>query len=213
MSGNMKAVSIIDYGMSNLLSICRAFEHVGATVKILSRPEEISGSDYLVLPGVGAFPDGMNELNQRGLTGPIRQFAETGKPLLGICLGMQMLLSKGMEHRETEGLNIIPGAVLPLPKDMPAFKVPNINWHSIHEPESGCWSLSVLRDTVPGTCFYFVHSYYAKPDNNIHVLASSSFGNLTYAAAVKKDNVTGTQFHPEKSGEAGLLLLKNFVNL
>ena len=209
----MKTVSIIDYGMSNLLSICRAFEHVGANVKVLSKPEEIMESDYLVLPGVGAFPDGMNELNRRELTSAIRQFSETGKPLLGICLGMQMLLSRGTEHRETEGLNIISGSVLPLPKDVPAFKVPNINWHSLYPPKTNDWSFSVLRDTLPGTCFYFVHSYYAKPDNEQHVLAESKFGNLTYAAAIRKDNVTGTQFHPEKSGEAGLLLLKNFLNL
>lgn len=208
-----KKVSIIDYGMSNLLSISRAFEHVGAELIIVDTPEGIEKADYLVLPGVGAFPDGMAELNKRQLTESIRSFAKNGKPLLGVCLGMQMLLGKGNEHMPTEGLNIIEGEVLPLPKEMPGFKVPNINWHSIYQPEEGRWKNSLLESTAEETCFYFVHSYFAKPDKVNNILALSRFGSLNFAAAVIKDNVVGTQFHPEKSGVDGLELLRQFIKL
>jgi glutamine amidotransferase len=208
-----KKVSIIDYGMSNLLSISRAFEHVGAELNIVDSPEGIEKADYLVLPGVGAFPDGMAELTKRHLTESIRNFAKNGKPLLGVCLGMQMLLGKGNEHIITEGLNIIEGEVLPLPKEMPGFKVPNINWHSIYQPEEGRWKNTLLESTNEETCFYFVHSYFAKPANDSNILALSRFGSLNFAAAVIKDNVVGTQFHPEKSGVDGLELLRQFIKL
>lgn len=209
----IKRVSIIDYGMSNLLSISRAFEHVGAEVQIVDSPDSIRQSDYLVLPGVGAFPDGMTELNTRHLSDSIREFALSGRPLLGVCLGMQMLLGQGHEHTLTQGLNIIDGEVLPLPKDMPGFKVPNINWHSIYAPKNTNWDQTLLRNTHEETCFYFVHSYFAKPASMDNVLALSRFGTLDFAAAVIKDNVVGTQFHPEKSGEDGLNLLKQFISL
>lgn len=209
----MKKVSIIDYGMSNLLSISRAVEHVGASVSVVPDAAGVRDAAYLILPGVGAFPDGMKELEKRQLIGAIREYADSGRPLLGICLGMQMLLSRGFEHRETEGLGIIEGDVLPLPKDMPSFKVPNINWHSVYEPEEGRWKNTLMFNTPPATCFYFVHSYYASPLLPADILAESSFGDLTFAAAVQRNNVTGTQFHPEKSGEAGLQLLKNFISL
>lgn len=206
----MKKVSIIDYGMSNLLSICRAFEHIGATVEVIDTPQQVENAGYLVLPGVGAFPDGMKELHTRNLVEPIREYAASGKPMLGVCLGMQMLLGKSYEHNETAGLDIIPGEVLPLPKDSPGFKVPNINWHSI-DPGRGGWKDSIFESTAESTCFYFVHSYYARPHQESHILAGTNFGNLNFACAVKKDNVTGTQFHPEKSGEEGLKLLENFI--
>jgi glutamine amidotransferase len=208
-----KPVSIIDYGMSNLLSITRAFEHVGADVNTITNPDEILKSDYLVLPGVGAFPDGMEHLERKGLSEAIVEYTKTGRPLLGICLGMQMLLSRGHEHHLTNGLDIIKGEVLPLPKDMPDFKVPNINWHSVYEPNPGIWKNSILKDTELGTCFYFVHSYYAKPDNIEDVLAYSKFGDLEFAAAVRHENIVGTQFHPEKSGVKGLNLLKQFIEI
>ncbi len=206
-----KNVSIIDYGMSNLLSICRAFEHVGAKVNVVSTESEILKAEYLVLPGVGAFPDGMQELNSRNLVNSIQTFSNKERPLLGICLGMQMLLSKGYEHQETQGLGIIDGDVIPLPKDMPNFKIPNINWHEILEPSAGRWKDTILHNTKNDTCFYFVHSYYAAPKNNNDILASTSFGDLKFASAIQKANVFGTQFHPEKSGTEGLNLLKKFL--
>ncbi|MBL7838283.1 MAG: imidazole glycerol phosphate synthase subunit HisH [Bacteroidetes bacterium] len=208
-----QSVSIIDYGMSNLLSITRAFEHVGAQVSIVSHADEIMKADFLVLPGVGAFPDGMEHLESRQLADAIKAFTKTGKPLMGICLGMQMLLSKGYEHSVTDGLNIIEGEVLPLPKDMPGFKVPNINWHSIYPPDENKWNQTILHKSKPETCFYFVHSYFAKTKHAEDVLAYSKFGHLEFAAAIIHENVVGTQFHPEKSGEDGLVLLKQFIQL
>jgi imidazole glycerol-phosphate synthase subunit HisH len=205
-----KKVSIIDYGMSNLLSICRAFEHIGAQVQVIDRADDVLQSDYLVLPGVGAFPDGMKELEKRSLIDPVKEFAKSGKPLLGVCLGMQMLLGKSHEHIETAGLNMIEGEVLALPKYMQGFKVPNINWHSADWNQQDQWEQSVFRGTKNGACFYFVHSYYAKPANE-HILSTTRFGDLKFTSAVKKDNITGTQFHPEKSGEEGLKLLVNFI--
>lgn len=207
-----KTVSIIDYGMSNLLSITRAFEHVGASVKIVDSPEHVLNADYLVLPGVGAFPDGMSELNKRHLVESIRDFVKTGKPLLGVCLGMQMLLSRSYEHQLTEGIDLINGEVLPLPKDMPGFKVPNINWHSIYPPSEKKWAGTILEDTESESCFYFVHSYYAQAKSVENVLALSRFGSIEFAAAVINNNVMGTQFHPEKSGVDGLHLLKKFLD-
>lgn len=205
----MKKVSIIDYGMSNLLSICRAFEHIGASVKVIDKPDQVESAEYLVLPGVGAFPDGMKELNARNLVEPVKKYVASGKPMLGVCLGMQMLLSKSYEHAETAGLDIIPGDVLALPKDIPGFKVPNINWHSIESRDN--WKDSILANTIGGTCFYFVHSYYTRPQRESDILANTNFGSLNFTCAVKRDNVTGTQFHPEKSGEEGLKLLENFI--
>lgn len=209
----MKTVTIIDYGMSNLLSITRAFEHVGAKVKIAVSSTEIMNSDYLVLPGVGAFPDGMKELHSREMVRPIREHAISGKPLLGVCLGMQMLLTLGHEHHTTEGLDLIKGQVLPLPKEMAGFKVPNINWHEIKMPSEGRWDSTILSQTKNLTDVYFVHSYYAKPDRTEDILATSKFGDLEFAAAVQNNNVSGTQFHPEKSGEEGLGILSHFLKL
>ena len=131
---------------------------------------------------------------------------------MGICLGMQMLMKTGYEHKETPGLGIIQGDVIALPKDMPGFKVPNINWHQVYESEPGKWQNSLMQKTPNETSFYFVHSYFVRPELKSDVLAESEFGSLRFAAAVKKNNVSGTQFHPEKSGESGLLLLKNFLN-
>jgi glutamine amidotransferase len=198
--------------MSNLLSIQRAFEHVGAVVNIVSTEKEILNSNYLVLPGVGAFPDGMNELNTRNLNLAIKEYSQKERPLLGVCLGMQMLLSKGFEHEVTEGLGIIEGEVLPLPKDMPDFKIPNINWHEITEPNQDRWNNTILQNKKNDTCFYFVHSFYASPSNINNVLANSAFGTLNFASAIQKEHVFGTQFHPEKSGQKGLQFIKNFID-
>lgn len=209
----MKSVSIIDYGMSNLLSICRAFEYVGAKVNIISTNEEIIKSDYLVLPGVGAFPDGMDELNSRKIPEGIHEFVKTGKPLLGVCLGMQMLLSKGFEHTETLGLNLIDGEVLALPKDELNFKVPNINWHEVIEPSENKWHNTIFKETPNNSFFYFVHSYFVLPKFEDNILSQTNFGSLNFASAIQKDNVMGTQFHPEKSGTNGLKLLKTFIDL
>ena len=207
----VKNVSIIDYGMSNLLSIQRAFEHVGALVNIVTTEKEILNADYLVLPGVGAFPDGMNELNSRHLVAAIKEFSQKERPLLGVCLGMQMLLSRGFEHKETAGLGIIEGDVLPLPKDMPNFKIPNINWHEITEPNQGRWNNSILQNTKNDTFFYFVHSYCFTAKKIEDVLTTSEYGSYSFTSGIMKENVLGFQFHPEKSSKIGAKLLSEIL--
>jgi glutamine amidotransferase len=209
----MKKVTIIDYGMSNLLSISRAIEKVGAMVELTEDANTVAQSDVLVLPGVGAFYDGMNELNKRHLPEAIHEFLKTGKPFLGICLGMQMMLQEGTEVQITPGLNIIPGSVLPLPeknKQNGYNTIPHIGWSNLILKTEAL--NSPFRDIMPEIMMYFVHSYYAKPSNNKYAFALSPFSDMEYCSIVNKDNAWGTQFHPEKSGEAGLGILKLFVN-
>ena len=205
-------VGIIDYKMGNLLSLSRAFIHLNANPIIVERPDEIKLVDILVLPGVGAFPDGMKMINENFFPDAIHDFIKTGKNFMGICLGMQMMLSRGYEHKETLGLGLIEGNVKPLPNDT-ELKVPNINWHEISKPETVSWDNSILKNTKEGSNFYFVHSYYAEPIMKENILAETQFGTLKFASAVKKDNVFGTQFHPEKSGNNGLKILETLINL
>lgn len=210
----MKSITIIDYGMSNLLSISRALEYVGGKVKVSDKAEDILNADCVVLPGVGAFPDGMRELKQRHLPEAIYNFVKTGKPFLGICLGMQMMLSEGEEGQRTEGLNLIPGEVVSLPHaqmDGTKNKIPNV-----------CWSEVTCRQEKQNTPFehlpsdafmYFVHSYFVKPSNTSHSFATTAFGDIDICCTIHHENMWGMQFHPEKSGKDGLELLRSFVNL
>ncbi|MEN9511381.1 MAG: Imidazole glycerol phosphate synthase subunit HisH [Bacteroidota bacterium] len=209
-------IGIIDYGLSNLLSIYRAFAHVGADVSIITEAKAISGMDKIVLPGVGAFPDGMKLLHDLGFASPLKEHAAAGKPFLGVCLGMQMMLSRGFEMEETQGLNLIPGDVLPLPAHDAAGnpnRIPHVGWEFIREPEPGRWKHSPLSAHAATHPFYFVHSFYAKPERDEHVWAEADFAGFRFAAAVRNGVVFGTQFHPEKSGSQGLKLLHQFVTL
>lgn len=209
-------IGIIDYGLSNLLSIYRAMNHVGADVTVISEAKELSSFDKLILPGVGAFPDGMNLLHERGLVDAIRNHAAMNKPFLGICLGMQMMLGTGFEITETQGLNLIPGKVAALPSfdtNGTMNRIPHVGWEFVREPQPGAWNSGPLQGENAQQPFYFVHSYFAQPDNPDHVWAEADFGNLKFAAAVRDGMVFGTQFHPEKSGPQGLELLRQFVLL
>jgi imidazole glycerol-phosphate synthase subunit HisH len=209
----MKKVTIIDYGMSNLLSISRAMEKVGAEVLVTGDADRIAASDLLILPGVGAFYDGMNELEKRNIPEAIHAFLKTGKPFLGICLGMQMMLGEGTEVKTTRGLGIVEGKVLPLPEK-------NKNGENNTIPHIG-WSLITQHDNTPGknilpangSFMYFVHSYYANPVHAENAFASTPFSDTTFTSIINKDNAWGTQFHPEKSGEPGLALLSAFINI
>jgi glutamine amidotransferase len=208
----MKEVTIIDYGMSNLLSISRAIEKVGAAVKLTGNPNEIANADLLVLPGVGAFYEGMHELNKRHIPEAIDSFLKTGSPFLGICLGMQMMMGEGIEGKPTKGLGIIPGKVLPLPFTSLLGRIntiPHIGWAPLKSTSS---KYSTLLPDEDASFMYFVHSYFAKPDEPSHSIASTNFSDIQFTSVVSRDNAWGTQFHPEKSGEAGLILLKNFIN-
>jgi glutamine amidotransferase len=211
----MADVAVIDYGVGNLLSVSRALEHCGARVAITSDPAEIRKAPRVVLPGVGAFADGMAALRRHGLDEVTREIAAAGTPLLGICLGMQMLLDASEEFGTTQGLAILPGRVVQVPATTSSGepqKIPHIGWNElVRGGHRASWDGSALQDIRPGDAVYFVHSYMAMPTNESHRLADCMYGGIAISAAVQKDNVTGCQFHPEKSGAVGLRVLDRFL--
>lgn len=205
-----KSVAIIDYGVGNLLSVHRALEACGASVKIVSTPQEILDSDRLILPGVGAFGNCMDELKKRELEQPILGFIQTGKPLLGICVGMQILHEIGEEFGEHRGLGIIPGRVNKISSSnlSQIRKVPFVGWAPLISNHFGS---SILHNINPDSFFYFVHSFKAETKSPQHTMACYDYDGLKITAMVHKDNVIGCQFHPEKSGKSGLKILDNFL--
>lgn len=201
----MKRIVIIDYGLGNLRSVQKGLEHVGASSTISGKPEDILAADGIILPGVGAFIDAMRCLVP--LKEIIAEFADSGKPMLGICLGQQVLMSSSEEGRLTDGLDLIQGKVLRFPKT--ELKVPHMGWNNIRITKDH----PLFKGIPDGSFVYFVHSYYVDTAAE-NTLASCEYG-LEYSASVvnSKGNVMGTQFHPEKSGDTGLKILKNFVEM
>ncbi|TQD27051.1 imidazole glycerol phosphate synthase subunit HisH [Methanolobus vulcani] len=199
----MKKIVIIDYGLGNLRSVRKGLEHAGANVIISSDPEEIKSADGVILPGVGAFRDAMK--NVESLRSTIDEYVASGKPMLGICLGQQMMLSTSEEGGLTEGLNLVKGQVLRFPHS--DLKVPHMGWNSIKITQQH----PIFNGINDGSFVYFVHSYYVDTTDK-NTLISCEYGT-EFAAAIVNDagNVVGTQFHPEKSGDTGLKILKNFV--
>lgn len=202
-------IAIIDYGMGNLRSVQKGFEKVGLEAVVTSDPKVVLEAGRIVLPGVGAFRDCMRNLEQGGFVEPILRVIREGRPFLGICVGMQLLLTDSVEFGLYQGLNVIPGHVLRFPDGMEEggekLKVPHMGWNqlSIRRPAP------IFTGIKDGTNVYFVHSYYARPDDEAAVAATSTYGD-EFCAAIWKDNVVATQFHPEKSQDAGLRILKNF---
>lgn len=213
----MKTVTIVDYGIGNLLSVSRALERCGAEIVMTDAASGIDAAESLVLPGVGAFADGMEGLRQRGLVESLRRYAESGRPLLGICLGMQMLLEYSYEFGVHEGLGIIPGNVIGVPPVNASghrHKIPHIGWNGLKLPPGrASWIESPLADLKKGDAAYFVHSFMADPENPVYRLADCDYNGVTISAAISKGAVTGCQFHPEKSGEVGLTILRAFLAL
>jgi imidazole glycerol-phosphate synthase subunit HisH len=210
----MPTVTVIDYGIGNLLSVARAFEHCGASVLLTDDAAKIEDADYLILPGVGAFADGMSGLNERGLVDPIKAFVAKERPFLGICLGMQLMLDESEEFGANEGLGLIPGKVVAIPgvgSDGVPHKIPHIGWNEISAPESISWEGTILKDTIPRSSFYFVHSFTAVPTLHEHRLADCYYDGQLIAAAIRNNNMYGCQFHPEKSGSLGLQIIKCFI--
>jgi glutamine amidotransferase len=203
----MPTIAIIDYQMGNLRSVQKGFEKVGHPATITSDPEQLAAADKIVLPGVGAFGDAMAELQRRGLVEPIRAAVASGKPFLGICLGLQLLFDVGYEGGEFAGLGILRGKVMrfDLP---PEYKVPHMGWNRGTIKRRA----PVLEGIEDGAYFYFVHSYHAVPDDPGVIAIETDYGG-PFCAAVWRDNIFATQFHPEKSQETGLKLLKNFAAL
>ncbi|MDT8903847.1 imidazole glycerol phosphate synthase subunit HisH [Anaeroselena agilis] len=209
----MPRVTIIDYGIGNLLSVRRAFEYCGAEVILTDSPELIEKAEHLVLPGVGAFADGMAGLRQRSLIEPIRRYAKENRPFMGICLGMQMMLEIGEEYGTHEGLGLIKGKVSKIPDtgvDGIAHKIPHIGWNSL--APSSDWDETILDGINPGEAVYFVHSFTAMPlDDNR--LADCYYSGRVISAAIRSGNLYGCQFHPEKSGQIGLKIVDNFIRI
>lgn len=201
-------IRIIDYGVGNLFSLRSSLRAIGIDADYTGNPAEIRKADKLILPGVGAFRDAREALRSTGLDRVVQEEAGKGKPLMGICLGMQMLFDKSYEYGEYEGLGLIPGEIVPMegriPKELP---IPHIGWNELALKQPS----PLMKNTVNGDYVYFVHSYYAETPAE-YVIATTEYG-VEMTAAVQKDNVYGCQFHPEKSSEVGLSILKAFCEL
>ena len=207
----MTMIALIDYGISNLRSVQKAFEHLDTEVTLVDTPDRLTQADRLILPGVGAFPAGMKGLQERGLIEPIKQAVHEGKPLIGICLGMQLLFESSDEMGETQGLALLPGKVTRLGGQssvVHGLKVPHMGWNQL---DAVC-EHPLVRDLVSGSYAYFVHSYAVYPEQHDIVLATTEYGG-PFASIVGRNKVCGLQFHPEKSQAVGLKLLRNFLSL
>ena len=198
-------ISIIDYGMGNLRSVQKALEYIGESAIVTSDRDEIEKSSGIILPGVGAFPDAMKNLKSRGLDQALKQVVEQNKPVLGICLGMQLLFDESEEIELSSGLGLLKGTVKKLYGDI---KIPHMGWNSL-KIERNC---AILDGIDEESYVYFVHSFYAELENKENLNAASSYG-VDVPAVVSSGNLFGTQFHPEKSGDVGIQMLKNFAQL
>ena len=202
-------VAIVDYGVGNLFSLKSSFAAIGVEAVVTSDKGVLSAADHVILPGVGAFGDAADKLRESGLFDFLKELAATGKPLMGICLGMQLLFEKGFEYGEHEGLGLIEGEVRPIAEVIPAgLKIPHIGWNALcFEGEKH----PLFKYLKEGDCVYFVHSFYGKNTDG-SVIATSEYG-APLTAAVARGNVCGCQFHPEKSGAVGLSILKAFCEM
>ena len=217
-------VTVLDYGIGNLLNVVRALEHCGATVRVAAQASEvIEGGDMpdrMVLPGVGAFGDAMDELRLRGFDELVKRYAATERPFMGICVGAQLLFDVGEEHSSNgghAGLGLIPGRVQPVPATAPdgaSLRIPHIGWSALQLPPARAgWEGTPLAGVAPGEPVYFVHSFAPVPTHEKHRLADTSYHGVRICAAVARDHIYGCQFHPERSAAAGLGILRQFLAL
>jgi glutamine amidotransferase len=202
-------IAIIDYGMGNLRSVQKGFERVGCAAEVTADPKVVLEADKIVLPGVGAFPDCMRNLEEGGFIEPLLRVIREGRPFLGICLGLQLLFTESDEFGTHQGLNVIPGRVVRFPDWMAEggekLKIPHMGWNQLaidRRPPA-------FTGIEEGSNFYFVHSFYVVPEETGVIAATTSYG-IDFCSAIWKDNIVATQFHPEKSQERGLRILKNF---
>lgn len=213
-------VTILDYGVGNLRSVARAFEVCGASPELAETPGQAARAERLVIPGVGAFRSCVDGLRAAGFEDVVRQLvADRQRPVLGICVGMQMLFDGSEEFGDQTGLGLLPGIVAGIPRsgaDGDRRKVPHIGWSSLQPPAGqggDWWAGTVLDGTAPGADVYFVHSFSARPAEPADLLAVTEYGGFEVCAAVRRDNLFGVQFHPEKSGPAGLQIVRSFLSL
>jgi glutamine amidotransferase len=203
------SISIIDYGMANLRSVQKGFEHVGVSAAIISRPEEIRKADKIVLPGVGAVADAIRTLREKELSGPIIDHINSGKPFLGICLGLQMLVDVCYEDGTHQGLGVISGKCVRFDVDQTlGLKVPHMGWNQLIVKKPS----PILRDLPADSCVYFVHSYFVVPDDDSVIATTTDYGR-PFVSSIWRDNIVATQFHPEKSQSVGLKILENFSRM
>lgn len=204
------SVLIVDYGMGNLPSVKRALEECGSPVFISDDPKSVEQASKIILPGVGSFALAMQNISERGWFDALTKSVQLGMPFLGICLGMQLLADQGEEHGESKGLGFIPGNIRHLQKaeNIGDLRIPHVGWNEIEQQKND----PLLAQIDSGTDFYFVHSYYFAVNDPAHVLATTPYGT-DFPSIVRKDNVWGTQFHPEKSSLAGFQLIRNFLSI
>lgn len=211
----MTEIVVVDYGLGNLLSVQRGFEHCGATVSLTADPKKIRAARRVVLPGVGAFRNAMCELERLGLVDALQDVALRHIPLLGICLGMQLLMDESDEFGITAGLGLIAGRVIPIPNRTVSGepqKVPHIGWSPMQFAIArNTWSGTLLHDNKPDDTAYFVHSFMAMPTDQTHRISDCNYGGHRIAATISRDQIVGCQFHPEKSGTVGLKILRRFL--
>jgi imidazole glycerol-phosphate synthase subunit HisH len=211
-----KKIAIIDYQLGNLFSVQQACLHLGHEAFITSNPHDIVNADYAILPGVGAFADAMSNMQRLDIINPIKDYIASGKPFMGICLGLQLLLTESEEFGSTKGLNLIEGVVKkfsPVDTEGDVLKVPQIAWNQIYPSKSNLWDDSPLSTCGEGDYMYFVHSFYAAPVSETVVLSTTNYGGFNYCSSVIKDNIFACQFHPEKSGQYGVEIYKNWINI
>ncbi len=212
---------IVDYGLGNLFSLQKVARFLGAKIEITNDPLKLRSANKLILPGVGAFEDGMNNLKKSGLDIAIKDFIRSGKPFLGICLGMQLLMEESEENGLFEGLGVIPGRVIRLARLSPQqtrMKIPHVGWNKILYPQHkesrhDLWDGTILRNLDEGSFFYFVHSYVVVPDDNAVILSETIYGGNRFCSALRLGSVYACQFHPEVSAGAGLRVIDNFLKI
>jgi imidazole glycerol-phosphate synthase subunit HisH len=211
-------IVIVDIGISNIFNVARAIKTLGVDAKISRSPRQIQDASALILPGVGAFGAAMTRLHREDLVHPIVQFSRSGKSILGICLGMQLMMGHSDELGSWDGLGLISGDVRAFSCPIPGeekFKIPHMGWNTLERPEPctpmhDSWRGSVLDDFGEAPCFYFLHSFIVKPKHESDVLAFTRYGNDRFCSAIGKENMTACQFHPERSGPVGLKVLDRF---
>tara|TARA_B100000315_G_scaffold233911_1_gene247479 strand:- start:3188 stop:3859 length:672 start_codon:yes stop_codon:yes gene_type:complete len=216
-------ITVIDYGMGNLFNVIRAFEAIGCDVRATNNINEIQKAERLLLPGVGAFEDGIKDLRDNNLDNAIIEFVSTGRPLLGICLGMQLLMTVSEENGYHEGLNLIRGRVIRFEEPTKlsnGYKIPQIGWNNLRRPKKSkdlslkdIWDNTILNGFSNDPYVYFLHSYFVTPKDEKIILSETNYGQDIFCSIFQQNQIVGCQFHPERSGESGLSILRNFMKL